>query len=492
MKLKKVNFGLSIFFVFLLNACSHDDVGSQDMEQGPNLAETPEPIVISSENTLGVLAYHHEVYSGYTLFTIFKDTYLINNCGQVVNHWKSEYVPGNAVYLLEDGSILRAGKIDNEDMPYGGLGGIVERIGWDGQILWSYEYSNANATQHHDIFPMPNGNVLLLAATKKNYAEAIQAGRDPSKIDDGTLYNEQLLEIQPNGTHGGTVIWEWNIWDHLVQEFDNTKDNFGIVANNPQLLDINYLGGGGNNSDADWLHINSLDYNKNLDQILLSINGLDELYIIDHSTTSNEAASHKGGLRGKGGNILYRWGNPQSYKQGTLADRKLFKQHAPHWIPSSYPDGGKIMLYNNGNGRSESFSSVDIINPPSDGPGNYVLETNSNYAPNEPDWIYVDPVNPTNFYSKLLSSAQRLPNGNTLICEGLKGHIFEINPENNIVWKYINPETTDGTILKQGDQPESNRLFRAKKYPKDYIAFIGKNMSPKNPIETNFNIGNCK
>jgi len=492
MKLKKVNFGLLILFAFLLTACSNDGDMPSIKKEVPNLTENPEPIIIPIENTLGVLSYDPEVYDGYTLFTICKDTYLINNCGQIINYWKSEYVPGNAVYLLEDGSILRAGKIDNENMPYGGLGGIVERIDWEGQILWSYSYSNANLTQHHDIYPMSNGNVILLAATKKTRDEAIQAGRNPSKIEDGVLYNEQLLEIRPGGTHGGTVVWEWNIWDHLVQEFDNTKDNFGSVGSSPQLLDINYLGEGDNNADADWLHINSLDYNEILDQVLLSINGLDELFIIDHSTTSNEAASNKGGLRGKGGDILYRWGNPQAYKQGTSNDRKLFKQHYPHWIPASYPDGGKIMIYNNGNGRSKSFSSVDIINPPKDGAGNYVLKNDSIYGPFEPDWIYLDPVDPTNFYSKLLSGAQRLPNGNTLICEGLKGHIFEIDPKNNIVWEYINPQTTNGTILKQGDQPESNRLFRAGKYPKDHIAFIGRNMSPKNPIEINFDIGNCK
>ncbi|MEO1011738.1 MAG: aryl-sulfate sulfotransferase [Bacteroidota bacterium] len=490
--MKLLNHVLYLIVLSVLIACTNDTgVEEKEIDLTPDPIPEAEPIDIPEENTLGVTLYKPLAYEGYTLFTIHYNTYLINNCGQVIHQWNSAYAPGNAVYLLEDGSILRAGKIENPDMPYAGVGGIVERIGWDGSLLWSYTYSGTDHTQHHDIFPMPNGNVILLAATKKSYEEAITAGRDPSKLEDGALYNEQLVEIRPSGSNSGTVVWEWNIWDHLIQEFDSTKENWGSVENNPQLLDINYLGEGANNSDTDWLHINSVAYNEILDQLVLSIHGLDEIYIIDHSTTTIEAASHEGGIRGKGGDILYRWGNPLSYKQGDLNTRKLFKQHHPHWIEPTLEDGGAIIVFNNGNGRSESFSSVDIINPPIDTNGNYKLPQNSFFGPMEPDWSYVDPLEPKNFYSRLLSGAQRLPNGNTLICEGLNGRLFEIDSKGNIVWQYINPQTTTGAVLRQGDIPESNRLFRGTKYPKDHHAFIGRDLVPGNPIELDFTIKNC-
>ena len=63
-----------------------------------------------------------------------------------------------------------------------------------------------------------------------------------------------------------------------------------------------------------------------LDQIVLSNHNLSEIWIIDHSTTTLEAASHSGGNSGKGGDLLYRWGNPQAYDQGTGADQLLNHQ----------------------------------------------------------------------------------------------------------------------------------------------------------------------
>ena len=447
-------------------------------------------LTTSGQNTVGVIVNDTEnAFEGYTLFSIHQDTYLINNCGEVINHWTSNYLPGNAVYLLEDGSILRAGKIENPDIPYAGIGGIVEKIDWNNNVTWQFTWSSPTYTQHHDTFPMPNGNVLLLVAEVKSEAGAIEAGRDPANIPDGRLYTEKIIEISPNGFNGGDIIWEWDIWDHLIQDIDNTKSNFGDISQNPQLLDINYLGRSGGHTD--WLHINSVQYNADLDQLLLSVHGLDEIYIIDHSTTTVEAASHSGGLRGMGGDILYRWGNPQAYDQGIDEDRQLFGQHYPHWIPASYPDGDKIIIFNNGNGREENFSTIDIIIPPVDEFGNYAHIPGTSFLPEQPDWTYTAET-PTDFYSKIISGAQRLPNGNTLICEGTSGRFFEVNPAGTTVWEYINPETTSGTIMEQGETPEGNNVFRALRYPTDYPAFIGKDLTPGTPVEMNPDLSPCQ
>lgn len=295
--------------------------------------------------------------------------------------------------------------------------------------------------------------------------------------------------LQPIGSNLGNIVWEWDIKNHLIQDFDATKDNFGVVSQNPNKLDINFTNGMLGNSN--WLHINSVQYNENLNQIVLSSRNLSEIWIIDHSTTTAQAATNMGGLSGKGGGILYRWGNPQAYKMGTEDDRQLFGQHYPHWIEEGLLDAGKIILFNNGNGRLPVFSEVYIINPPTNTSGAYFIETDGTFGPELPEYIYSDmSETPSPFNSHILSSAQRLPNGNILICEGNTGEIFEINAQENIVWKYINPiQSNNGSITSQGETtPFVKTLFRATKYTPDYSAFENKTLIPGNPIELNSEI----
>src|SRR5213078_1927187 len=120
----------------------------------------------------------------------------------------------------------------------------------------------------------------------------------------------------------------WRVWDHLIQDADKEKKNFGDVAKHPERIDINFNAGGGKGGgNQDWTHTNALSYRADLDQIMMSVPSLNEVWIIDHSTTTAEAASHKGGKSGKGGDLLYRWGNPRAYAAGTRKDQTLFAQH---------------------------------------------------------------------------------------------------------------------------------------------------------------------
>jgi hypothetical protein len=449
------------------------------------------------QNTVGTILNTTDSFNGYSLFTFNTETYLINNCGEVTNQWTSPNKSGKSVYLLENGDLLRAAEISNPgNISIPGVGGRIELFDWNGNLKWGFDYSSINHIQHHDIYPLPNGNVLILAATILTEAEAIQLGRDPAKlINDPTngiqLYNEQILEIQPVGTNSANIVWQWDIKDHLIQNFDSSKDNFAVIEDNPQLLDVNFLGLSG--GKANWLHVNSLQYNADLDQIILSSRHLSEIYIIDHSTTIAESATHLGGTYGKGGDILYRWGNPQIYGQGTLAEQKLDGQHHPHWIPNGLNDAGKIILFNNGFTRSPGFSEIFVLSPPTSAPGVYTYTTNTAYGPSSPDYIYTAPIN-TDFYSPILSSVQRLPNGNTLICEGTSGHFFEIDTNENIVWDYVNPVTNTG-ILSQGDDPDAitvhNNVFRVAKYATDYQGFNGKDLTPGNPLELNPDLSQC-
>lgn len=485
--MRKIFLFITLIIIYLFfESCSREGV---IREPAPgDLNPDNNTVGIPSDNTVGVLLNDAASYTGYTLFTAYKNTYLIDNCGRVVNSWVSEYERGGALHLLEDGSLLRSGKIDNPDLPYGGIGGIIEKFDWAGNLIWHYVHSDASFSQHHGLYPMPNGNILILAVYKMDEAEAIQAGRNPENLSE-TLYNEKILEVAPVGMNGGTVVWEWSAWDHFVQDFDQTKDNYGVIVDNPQLLDINFLGS--SNGDPDWLHLNSLDYNADLDQIIIGSQKLNEIYFIDHSTTTVEAKGSSGGNSGMGGNFLYRWGNPIAYHHGTVEDQQFFGQHSAHWIPNNFPDGGKILVFNNGLGRELPYSSIDIIDPEKSGTHNYVYRSGEPFAPLLSEWTYQAADDPTLFYSRILSSSQRLPNGNTLICEGTSGVFFEVNQNDETVWKYVNPVTPQGEVLTQGENPLSGNIFQVVRYGPDFPGFQGKDLTPKDPIELNFDIGDC-
>ncbi len=438
--------------------------------------------MISCQNTVGMLLNTKDAIDGYTLFSVHNKTYLINNEGQIVNQWNSNYSVGQSVYLLENGNLLRAAEIEGPGhftMP--SVGGRAELFDWDGHLIWEYNYSTTTATQHHDIYPMPDGNILILAIEVINRAEATQMGRKLLTPPFKQLYNEQIVELKPKNTNDADIVWKWNVKDHLIQDYDKTKDNFGVISENPQRLDINYIGS--SSGGANWIHFNSVQYNAELDQIALTSKHLGEIYIIDHSTTTAEAATSTGGIYNKGGDFLYRWGNPFAYKQGTVEDQKLFGPHYAHWIGKGLKDEGKIIVFNNGEHRVPEYSEVLIITPPASVPGKYSYTANRAYDPINPDYIYIALVQ-SDFYSPFKSSAQRLPHGHLLICEGESGHIFEIDENESIVWEYQSP-IGGSKILSQGDDPTTDKtiVFRAIKYTADYKAFDGKDLTPGLPIE---------
>jgi|AOAMet1_18_M0_10_1038524.scaffolds.fasta_scaffold00673_4 hypothetical protein len=447
--------------------------------------------LLSQVNTLGTISLTEEAYDGYTLFSSHKNTFLINNCGQVINQWSSDYLPGHSVYILPNGNLIRAGRKGPSTITFGGVGGIVEMFDWDGNLVWEFVYSSDDYRLHHDIYPMPNGNILVLAATVMSNEETILAGRDPNLVSGaGILYNEQILEIKPIGTNDYSIEWEWNFNDHLIQDFDDTKNNYGVISEHPEKLDINFLND--RIPAENWLHINSIQYDETLNQIVISSRNLSELYIIDHSTTTEEAAGETGGTYGKGGDFLYRWGNPAAYGQGNEDDRTLFGQHFPHIIKPGLKDEGKIILFNNGTDREPAFSEVMIISAPTTSPGIYTYEPDSSYGPQTAEFTYSSSED-NDFTSGILSGATRLPNENLLICDGNSGRFFEINSTNDIVWNYIIPmNNTTGEISSQGDVLESgNSTFRGIKYSIDYEGFIGKDVTPGDPIESNFNLNTC-
>ncbi|MEF8848785.1 MAG: aryl-sulfate sulfotransferase [Candidatus Thermoplasmatota archaeon] len=390
------------------------------------------------------------LYEGYNLFTpeYGKDIYLMDNSGDIVHKWDTHNIQGMATYLLENGNIIRTDfrKI-NPNFPSGGITGHAAIYDPNGTHVWDFIYSNKTHCLHHDIEPLPNGNFLMSAWEIKTYDELIEAGRNPDTFKN-RIFSDHIIEVKPKGRFDYEIVWEWNVWDHLIQDYDETKDNYGVVADHPELIDINY-----GESGSDFTHINSIDYNEELNQILLSVREFNEIWVIDHSTTTEEAANHSGGKYGNGGDLLYRWGNPAAYRKGDEEDQQLFNQHDATWIEDNCPGSGNILIFNNDNPSIDEsnpnlhYSSVIEITPPVDIQGNYI-KIGPTFGPRKPTWSYMDEDNPHDFYSFHLSSAQRLPNGNTLMCEGNKGKFTEVTEDKEIVWQYTNPYGTPNHVFK--------------------------------------------
>src|SRR5262249_27937959 len=270
-------------------------------------------------------------------------TDLIDMEGRLVRRWQSDYTAGQTAYLLENGHLLRAGQLRDEERLFtsSAAGGRVQEFTWDGELVWDFKFHNPKQVPHHDFTRLPNGHILLLVWELKTAEETLAAGRKPESVE-GPWLVDSVIEIRPTGKTTGEVVWEWHVWDHLIQDRDPSRANYGDVTAHPELIDINvgesiaagvartppppetlkvlrgigYIG----SSDArkksevtpDWTHVNAVAYNAELDQIMLTVRQFSEFWIIDHSTTTSEAKGHTGGRGGKGGDLLYRWGNPRA------------------------------------------------------------------------------------------------------------------------------------------------------------------------------------
>jgi hypothetical protein len=419
----------------------------------------------------GVSTNDPKAFKGYTLVAPMNSTktHLIDMEGRVVHTWTTDCYPACTAYLLDNGNLLRPGTI-SKGLGAPGAGGRVQEISWSGELLWDYTFTGKDQYPHHDIARLPNGNVLMVVADKKSAKEAIAAGRRPDTVSNG-LNADAIIEVKQTGKTTGEVVWEWHAWDHLIQDHDKGKDNFGKVAESAERIDVNYgqgmfgkggpkkgdldklkdlgyLGGpgakGGFNPSTDWTHVNAVAYNADLDQIMISVHSFSEVWIIDHSTTRAEAAGKTGGKYGKGGDLLYRWGNPQAYRSGTNADQRLFKQHNAHWIPKGLPGAGNMIVFNNGGGRPDgTYSSVDEIVLPVAKDGSYDRKPGVPFGPTKAEWSYTAPTR-SEFYAFFISGAHRLPNGNTLICSGPDGTVFEVTPTKDVVWKFVSANKGGG------------------------------------------------
>ena len=407
-----------------------------------------------------IISLHAEVFEVYTLFTPItltqpgSITYLINNSEEIIHTWSHERGPASMPYLQPDGSIIYPYRVEFPTTSAGGVGGGIQRLQWDGTIIWDYVFSDETYQHHHDVEPLPSGNILIIVWENKSAEDAYAMGRQVIENALNQMWSTAILELEPES---GAIVWEWHLWDHLIQDVDSELPNYGVISENPQLFDINcgVVGttiGEPGGATGDWMHINAVDYNPDLDQIVISSRRQDEIFIIDHSTTTTAAASHTGGNSGKGGDLLYRWGNPQNYDRGTSQDRILGIPHSVNWIPSGYPGAGHLILLNNI--HDEPFAAALEIITPIDTFNNYILPGDEPYEPESWEWMYMD-----DFIVPLQGGAFRLPNGNTLITLAVEAEIFEVDMDGNKLWTYIYSE----------NEADNYAIPRAQKYSMDYL-----------------------
>lgn len=362
--------------------------------------------------------------------TIYKTWTFANNKKTC---FSSYLIPGDTLVrtVLYSGNVITGGPISGE----------VQKIDWNNNVVWDYIYSDSMHVTHHDICPMPNGNVLMIALDVKTAAEGTQAGGSVSML----RHSDKIIEVQPTGPTSGIIVWEWNLWDHLCQTNNPAKDNYVTsLLLNPQLLNINY------NNSIDFFHMNGIDYNPVLDQICFSSYTFSEIFVIDHSTTTTEAAGHTGGNSGHGGDLIYRWGNPAAY--GASATAVFNVVHDAHWIAADHPYFPNYLCGFNNTGGAGGKTAIDVISPPYNG-YHYNLTPGTAYNPPSYAWLYTAPTT-----SDHEGSSQQLPNGNSLVCLTFCDTILEVNLAG----------TTLGTITTTG--AVSNALRYSKCYVRGPVA----------------------
>ena len=429
--------------------------------------------------TVGVLVNTEAAYEGYTLFSPMDtpSVYLMDNEGRIIHTWEIEGESGVAeAHLLNNGHlvVVTAPRRNPPTPVYIHFGGIREYT-WDNAFVWEYYFDGAQTHQHHAIDILPNGNILAIAWNKRTADKAAAMGLKPAFsaiLKNRSLLVEIIVEINPSTRE---IVWRWDPWDHLAQDFDADLPNYGPIAQHPQRIDLNYQPPMLSESKRvvnDWMHANAVHYHPEWDQIVISVREFNELWIIDRSLSTAEAA-------GPAGDLLWRWGNPAAYQQGDpVDDRQLFLQHDVQWIEEGLPGAGNILIFNNQNigADGKKHSSALELKPPLRPDGSYDWEQEAEIV-----WSYAA----DGFYSHTRSGVQRLPNGNTLITEGDRGRLIEVSADGEVVWEFVNPATRRG-IAKQGDPPnpqgigarERNELFRVRKYPPDHPAFAGRDMTP--------------
>ena len=410
--------GVPYFFLLIVVAflagCSSDD----------QFDETEENTEIATEGSLDTTSYILVADQG------SQGVYLIDHDRNELYDWQLDGSLGNDANLLDDGSLVVALKADNAQITFGGYGGIFQKINADRSIDWNISYALGDSYMaHHDVEYLSNGNIIFPVWEKLSASEAQELGFS-GNFD---IYPEAIIEMNPLTEQ---IVWEWHAKDHVVQDQDASKFNFVTIGDHPNKIDINY---NSTQTDGDLMHINGITVDETNDLVYLTVNYYSEVWVIDHSTTSEEAASDMGGNYNLGGGLVYRFGNPEAYDNvGAIT---LNRVHYPNLL-----DNGNMLVYANQVYDNQSEIVEYKLNPP------YYMGAGQD---NEPEvvWTFTD----TDLYSAGLGSAVRMENGNTLIAEGRDGTIWEVTNSGEVLWR----NTDYSTVWRAYAFPTSSTAVKA-------------------------------
>lgn len=446
---------------------SAQTVAYQNLELKLNeLTKNPAPVSITEYDSA-------RVFPGYLLWhqadeianDVVNDTHLISPGGEVVQTWPANLTGGGTpAYLLDDGKIVRTGIRNRRATRRGPVASadVLQIVDRHGQVIWEATSSGiGGAFFHHDIEPMSNGNILASTYHPLTGAEAHAMGWDIG--DSETAWVDGVIEIKPDLESGGMdVVWAWRFDDHLVQDINPAAANFGVVAEHPGRIDPNFPDNyAPRNSFRQ--HINSIDYNEARDQILLSSFIYNEIWIIDHAISREEAA-------GPAGDLLFRFGNPAAHDAGTIEDRIFLKQHDANWIAEGLPGAGNILVHNNNTVFSPNFnpfneedgarlqselkgtSQIHELTLQTDKDGNYVRDSDGKFRANTV-WLWKS----TDYFAPFQGGAQRLPNGSTLLTSSADNYAIEVGENNEIVAHF----------------EAATPSYKAFKYTAEEVTFLG-------------------
>jgi len=381
----------------------------------------------------GVVHYDkNKAFTGYTIYVpipgragakrneVPGEVQLLDMQGKTVHTWKTPY-PAHQARLFPGGNIVVSMRCADPipDRPgfdkyhMGGSSGMFMELDWEGNIL--FEHFDPN--MHHDFRKLPNGNYVYIGweAVPPALAKKVRGGQKGTEHKDGTMFGDYFREIDP----GGETVWEW----HGIEHFDPDIDIIGAI--HPR---------------EEWTHINDVDVMSN-GNIVSSSRHLDCAFIIDR----------------KSGDVIWRWGNVAYLDKETgqiehrdIRDMKTMGgPHDAHIIAEGLPGEGNILIYDNAMYRY--FSRVVEVD----------IESKEIVWESEEEFGLEGYVRGRVHFSPFISGSDRLPNGNTLICCGGEGVLFEVTRDKEIVWHWVRPTPNLKSPVRWG-------IFRAYRYSRDH------------------------
>lgn len=311
---------------------------------------------------------------------------------------KTFNVAGYNAYLLPNGNIV--GQSGTGSAAAMGFGSLVEQAVENSNAINSWSVSTGSF--HHGHWVMPNGHWLGTVSVKINPKTALATAGYTGSLT--SIWDERIQEWDPVAKK---VVWEWKASDHT------------LGTNHPRKFNNNSF------KSNDPLHINSVVYDSARDLVVMSSHYLNEVLVVDHSTTTEEAATSKGGHYGKGGDLLFRWGSSKNYGGPGAAMSDVV--HGGGVIQAGLPGAGNFCLFGNTDNTVKQSRWYEIKGQESD--TGWVIGQNGEFVAELVFDFYNSSYQSTGHYGY----GQRLANGNTLITFSGSAKIVEIDSKKTIL-----------------------------------------------------------